>query len=162
MGGVESIIIAAIVIGGVFWLCRTVAKREPKTPRFFYIAAYRKDPALKLRELMWESDLEVDSSWLDVEDYGSPKSFDSRARAAANCYAEVSRTDALVLIAEPDKGLVKGGKFVEAGVALGMNKPVYIIGDRENTLMYLDGIKQFDTMEEFVTYVAGSAEVCDG
>lgn len=48
---------------------------------------------------------------------------------------DIKRADALVLIAGPDK--YSGGKFVEAGIAYGMGKPVYVVGRFENMLTYL-------------------------
>lgn len=48
---------------------------------------------------------------------------------------DIKRADALVLLSGPDK--YSGGKFVEAGIAYGMGKPVYFVGRRENMLCYL-------------------------
>lgn len=47
---------------------------------------------------------------------------------------EIRSADALVLIA--CQGMVPGGKHVEAGIALGAGKRVYVLGDRENKLYY--------------------------
>jgi hypothetical protein len=47
---------------------------------------------------------------------------------------DVINCDSLVLVSGPDKYL--GGKFVEAGIAIGLGKRVIIIGRRENMLLW--------------------------
>lgn len=48
---------------------------------------------------------------------------------------DIRRADALVLVGGPDK--YSGGKFVEAGIAYGLGKAVYVEGRFENMLTYL-------------------------
>lgn len=61
---------------------------------------------------------------------------------------DLSISDALVLIAGPDR--YSGGKFVEAGIAIGQGKPVVVIGRRENMLMWLPIIQQVESAEDAV------------
>lgn len=57
---------------------------------------------------------------------------------------EIDKADAVVLIATDDK--VTGGKFVEAGIAMGQNKPVLVLGRRENMLMWHPSVKSFEEL----------------
>lgn len=62
-------------------------------------------------------------------------SLDERYTIAIEDFNDIKRADALLLVAGPEK--YSGGKFVEAGIAYGMNKPVYVLGRFENMLTYL-------------------------
>lgn len=59
---------------------------------------------------------------------------------------DVRACDVLVLVSGPDK--YSGGKFVEAGIALGLFRRVVVIGRRENMLMWHPLIQCVDTPEE--------------
>lgn len=48
---------------------------------------------------------------------------------------DIRRADALLLVGGPEK--YSGGKFVEAGIAYGLGKAVYVEGRFENMLTYL-------------------------
>lgn len=62
-------------------------------------------------------------------------------------YEDIVAADALVLVAGPDK--YSGGKFVEAGIAIGLGKPVTVFGRRENMLLWLPSIRVVETMGDF-------------
>lgn len=72
-----------------------------------------------------------------------------RADIAVMDVKEVQLADALVLLSSITP--VPGGKFVEAGVAIGLSKPVYVLGHRENMLMWHPLVKQFDSVDQLVT-----------
>lgn len=57
-----------------------------------------------------------------------------RGKAKANLH-QVNVADVVLLVAAPDGEKVPGGKFVEAGAALGSGKRVVIWGRRENILL---------------------------
>lgn len=64
---------------------------------------------------------------------------------------EVRESDALVLIAGPDK--YSGGKFVEAGIAIGSGVPVVVLGRRENMLLWLGEVEAFDEISDVAAYL---------
>lgn len=64
---------------------------------------------------------------------------DECAAIAQEDYDDIASSDGLVLIAGPDK--YSGGKFVEAGIAIGLGKPVTVIGRRENMLLWLPSVR---------------------
>lgn len=68
-----------------------------------------------------------------------------RAEIAQEDHDDVLAADALVLVSGPDK--YSGGKFVEAGIALGSQKTVVVVGRRENMLLWLPSIIVVDSPE---------------
>lgn len=65
--------------------------------------------------------------------------------------------DALVAFTEhPGSGAARGGRRVELGVALGLryvrcaDKPIYVVGPRENVFHCLSHTQQFDTWSDFL------------
>lgn len=75
---------------------------------------------------------------------------DKRDKARANC-GQIAMADVLVVVAADDK--VPGGKFVEAGFAIGRGKSVVVVGRRENILMHHPKVTQVDD-------VAAAVEAC--
>ena len=57
-------------------------------------------------------------------------------------------SDGLVLLA--CEGSCPGGKFVETGIALGTYSPVWVIGRRENMLMWHPWIVAKQSIEEVI------------
>lgn len=68
-----------------------------------------------------------------------------RAEIAQEDRDDVFAADALVLVSGPDK--YSGGKFVEAGIAIGLQKTVIVIGRRENMLLWLPSVIAVDSPE---------------
>ena len=64
-------------------------------------------------------------------------------KARANAH-QIGLCDALLLVASADK--VPGGKFVEAGIAIGRGKRVAAWGRRENVLMHHPRVVQADDL----------------
>jgi len=101
-----------------------------------YIAAHDKELAEhKARELISKG-YEVVSAWhskefLTTESYTVEERFD----IAIEDLNDIKLADCVLLLSGPDR--YSGGKFVEAGIAYGMNKPVFFCGRRENMLCYL-------------------------
>jgi hypothetical protein len=62
------------------------------------------------------------------------RSPDERANIASRNVDEIALANCLVLVSAP--GMTPGGKFVEAGVAIGYDTPVIVLGHRENLLMH--------------------------
>ena len=75
------------------------------------------------------------SNWLDVAATGL-RAIEDDATMEANArldFRDVHEADALILYS-PKAGLGsgRGGRHVELGIALGMDKPVILVGEREN------------------------------
>jgi hypothetical protein len=70
-----------------------------------------------------ELGFDINSSWVDLALAGAAPDF---AELWSNILAEIADCDCLVLYVEADDFPLKGA-FVEAGVALGLRKPVRIV-----------------------------------
>lgn len=73
----------------------------------------------------------VTATWVDVEPDEDDVSWDDRTSAAHQCLAEVADADVLAIVtAAPELG--RGGRHVELGWALALDKLVWRIGPRSN------------------------------
>lgn len=115
----------------------------------FYVAAHSQEEARKVADLLKAAGHTICSTWLH-EDYKRTTEYTGEERRAiANKDAmEVANSDAIMLLASPYR--VPGGKFVEVGVAIGLGKPVYVLGHRENMLMWHDLVRQFNSAEDLI------------
>ena len=112
-----------------------------------YVASHDRWAACHVASVLEGAGHAVVSMWHEKEFHPTDKHTEAERTAIAieDC-EDVARADALVLIAGPDK--YSGGKFVEAGIAVGMGKRVVIIGRRENMLMWLPSIEAVATPEQ--------------
>ena len=114
-----------------------------------YIASHSQDEGRAAAKLCEQAGHEVVSSWLH-EDWNKTTYSDAqRIAIAGRDESEVRMCDALLLLASPRR--VAGGKFVEAGIAIGLGKRVYVAGHRENMLMWHPYVERFDSVEDFLT-----------
>lgn len=103
----------------------------------FFIASHSREQAHELMERLQADGHEVVARWI-VEDtkfhLGTEAYTDEERREIALMDEEDVRaaTDGLILIAEPMGRNVPGGKHVETGIALALNRSIYIVGRREN------------------------------
>jgi nucleoside 2-deoxyribosyltransferase len=114
-----------------------------------YIAAANQEDARGVAAMCRAAGHTITSQWLDevfkpTADYTESERKDI-AIVDAN---DVSAADALVLLASPKR--IPGGKFVEAGIALGESKPVFILGHRENMLLWHPLCRRFDSAEDML------------
>ena len=72
---------------------------------------------------------------------------------AQDNFNQISKADALVLFSSD--GAVPGGKFVEAGYALALETPVYVIGRIENKMLNHPQVKQFKSVQELLGWLEG-------
>jgi nucleoside 2-deoxyribosyltransferase len=95
----------------------------------------------------------VTSRWLGMR-FALTETYSEEDRVAIATVdvEDVTVADALVLIASPHP--VPGGKFVETGIALGMGKPVLVLGRRENMLMWHPSILQFDSLGALLNHLS--------
>lgn len=106
-----------------------------------YVASHCILEGQRVASVLSEAGHVVSSRWLNsefkpTEQYVEPE----RSVIAQEDFDDVAASDALVLVAGPDR--YPGGKFVETGIALGMGKRVVVIGRRENMLIWLPAIRQ--------------------
>ena len=112
-----------------------------------YVASHCRWAGLHVSEVLKKSGLRITARWLRQEFHPTDKySERDRQGIASQDMIDVLAADALVLIAGPDK--YAGGKFVEAGIAMGAGKRVIVIGRRENMLLWHSKVEQVDTPEE--------------
>jgi nucleoside 2-deoxyribosyltransferase len=112
-----------------------------------YVASHCRWAGLHVASVLEAAGHMIVSSWLKepfgrVEEYSD----DDRKRIAKMDFTDIRRGDFLVLVAGPDR--YPGGKFVEAGIALGLGKTVIVIGRRENMLLWHPDIITAETPEE--------------
>jgi hypothetical protein len=69
-----------------------------------------------------------------------------RARFAVEDFVDVRNAELLIAFTEPPRsGPTRGGRHVELGLAIGMAKPVIIVGHRENIFCWLPPVGFFPT-----------------
>lgn len=105
-----------------------------------YIASQDKEQAVNLRKMLIDNTSETlrfPCRWLD-QDFRrtSTYSVEERDDIASQCYNDIDHCDTLILISSEDKSKCSGGKFMEAGYALGHGKDVIVFGQPENMLLW--------------------------
>jgi hypothetical protein len=114
-----------------------------------YIAApWPSKAAAKLaRQSLADRGIECTSSWIDFEPEASTEAI--LQEEAVRDFRDIRRANALILLNTIDLvPLGQGGKHVEVGYALAMNKPVYVIGTRSNVFHYHPGVTFLNSIEE--------------
>jgi len=116
----------------------------------YYIAGHNKADCRTIRAAL-AGVVDVQASWLEGSFLRSEYySVDERREIAETDASEVSSSQGVILVASPYR--VPGGKFVEAGVAIGCGLPVYVIGHRENMLMWHPLVRQFSCVEDLAEH----------
>lgn len=112
-----------------------------------YIAGHDRKTAMLIANQLIENGHTITSRWL-LQPFKRTKEYsrDERGIIASMDVDDVVSADALLLIAS--KGMVPGGKFVEAGVALGHCMPVYLVGRVENMLLWHPLVEQISSLQE--------------
>jgi nucleoside 2-deoxyribosyltransferase len=123
-----------------------------------YIAARypRKEEMRKAAAKLTIAGHKITASWLDEAhaldvqlDEISPKDLQ---RMAETDIRDILRADALVFFAEaPTATYPRGGRHVEFGVALALDKPIYVIGEvEENIFHYLPQVVLIPSVEKLL------------
>ena len=98
-----------------------------------YIASSDQHAGKALRDTLASAGHSVTSRWLDDPDYVSLPADAVKNRASAVSNIDDIRPVALLILrAEPDGTFARGGKHVETGVALALQKPILVLGYPEN------------------------------
>lgn len=118
-----------------------------------YVASHDRWAACHVASVLEAHGHFITSMWLYKEfNATQDHTVAQREEIAAEDVADVRRSDALVLISGPDK--YAGGKFVEAGIAIGLGKQVVVIGRRENMLLWLPAIVSVGTPDEAASFLS--------
>jgi len=118
-----------------------------------YIASHNQDDGRRLKTLLLRAGYIVVSSWLTDKRFGREKYTPRQCRQIARRdVCEVLQCDILVLIAGPD--LYPGGKFIEAGVALGSGARLIVLGRRENMMLWHPRILAVETADDLKACLA--------
>lgn len=112
-----------------------------------YISSHCRWAAQHVKAVAKAAGLAVASTWhdeqpRDLEKLTEPEIAD---KLAAN-YSRILSSDALILVASPDK--VPGGKFVEVGIAWALGKRILVVGRRENLYLRSPAVEAFETPEQ--------------
>ena len=117
----------------------------------FYIAAHDPKLAQDVAKILTDAGHTITARWLTKEfKRTAAHSEVERQQIAREDFEDVTSADMFILCASPVK--VSGGKFVEAGIAMAQGKTVYILGHRENMLLWHPSCQQFDNIEDFMEY----------
>ncbi len=105
-----------------------------------YIASHDQTYAQELAIHLKSLGHAIVSEWVfHATEFGKPHTDAECRRIADGDLSDVERCDVLVLIGGTEKR--SGGKFIEAGYAMGMGKPVWVLGRRENTMLHHPSIR---------------------
>lgn len=115
-----------------------------------YVAGHNQKEAISVADILQEAGHVITSSWLH-EDFEKTGEYTHEQKESIACrdIREIYHSDAIVMLSSPRR--VAGGKFVEFGVAIGYGKKLFLIGARENMLMYFGPINQFSTVEDLLS-----------
>lgn len=115
-----------------------------------YIASHDKALAQHAAKLVGVAGHEVVSRWHWEDEFKPTAEYPEgqRRQIAVMDHDDVCRCDALILLSGPEK--YSGGKFVEAGTARGLGRPVIVVGRRENMLLWHPDVVCVESVQEAV------------
>lgn len=117
-----------------------------------YIAGQNQDLGIRVAKALKEAGHEITATWLAVPFNRTASHTEPERRNIADTdFNDIEAANALVLIS--DIFLCPGGKWVEAGIALGMKKPVFVLGHRENMLLWHPLCSSFASVEALVKWL---------
>ena len=124
----------------------------------FFIASHSQIEAKNLRDQLIEAGHEITSRWItkDGKFHKGITAYtdEERTRIAQMDEEDVRRaTDGVVLISEVKGRCVPGGKHVETGIALGLNRSIYVLGRRENIFHWHPNVHVFKDVAELLIYL---------
>jgi nucleoside 2-deoxyribosyltransferase len=123
-----------------------------------YIAARygRRDEAREVASQLQSLRYDITSSWLwQVEDemlYDEGP--EAASRFAQKDVEEIRGADAVVYLSEKEDNVWgRGGRHVEFGIAVALEKHIFVIGPMENLFHYLPGITHCNHLDDFIEYL---------
>lgn len=125
--------------------------------RSFYIAGRysRRDEFRIVRNKLVQRGLHVTSAWLDENEplnsnMGEQTTEWYRQTQGVDLY-DIWKAHAVLFFSEdPLVGVPRGGRHVEFGYALGLGRPIFVIGPKENVFHFNPLVKHFESLEDFL------------
>lgn len=123
-----------------------------------YIAARfsRRHEANELANYLKGFGYEICSRWvLPDSDHIKPAGISEQAadkerqRFALEDVEDVIACDWMISLMEKPRNDGRGGRHVEFGIAIGLNKALTIIGPKETVFHHLPGVEHFDSVDDF-------------
>lgn len=129
-----------------------------------YLAArYSKHAEMQgVRDVLEALGYKITSRWIDLHEGKYPTSFTSEilnsdptycASIAYKDIEDIFEADTIISFTWPDGG-GKGGRHVEFGLGIGLDKNLILIGPREHVFHTLAKVKHFNTWPEFVMSIS--------
>jgi nucleoside 2-deoxyribosyltransferase len=119
-----------------------------------FIASHSQTHARALQTQLEGHGHEVVARWISMDSkfgHGLDAYTDEeRTALAAMDEADVRAADALILVAEPEGRTVPGGKHVETGIAIALEKPVFVIGRKENIFHWHPRVRVLATTDDLL------------
>lgn len=131
------------------------AKGKPMLKIYLATQYHRRDDMKVVAEELRRAGHIVTASWLK-EPHAPGTTLDQCTSGDLRFYAEqdmddIKRSDIFVIFSvDPLIPTVRGGRHVAMGYALGLGKPVYVVGPKENIFYYLPGLKHFSCISELI------------
>ena len=120
-----------------------------------FIASHSQTHAKTLQTQLEQHGHEVVARWITTDSkfgHGLDAYTDQeRTALAAMDEADVRAADALILIAEPEGRTVPGGKHVEMGIAIALEKPIFVLGRKENIFHWHRRVRVFATTDDLLS-----------
>lgn len=122
----------------------------------WYLAARfgRKEELLEYQLALQDAGEQVNARWLVEESDMRLVDHEERERIAIMDAEDVTKSDGVICFTEEPQdhpaGSNRGGRHVEFGLALALNKRVVVVGPRENVFCYLPNIEVFPDFQTFM------------
>ena len=117
-----------------------------------YLASSSQHDALSLAKVLVSAGHVITSSWVYKPlKRTSEYTDDQRTAIAVRNLSDITASDVLILLG--NRFLCPGGKHVEVGYALGVGKPVWVLGPRENLLLWHPGVRWFEHLNDLLTHL---------
>lgn len=123
-----------------------------------YIAARyeRKHEMREFASQLQQIGILVTSSWLHEPDY-TPDELLHLSSAVMRGYAEDDLRDiasaSVFIYFTEETPSIRGGRHVECGYAMGLKKPILVVGKPENIFCHLNRVRLFDGKEEVLQWI---------
>lgn len=89
---------------------------------------------------------EVTSRWINgSHELGEHPTDEARERLALEDLEDLQAADVVLAFSEEPRTMSnsRGGRHVEFGLAIGLGKPVFVVGPKENVFHYLPAVRHF-------------------
>lgn len=116
-----------------------------------YVAASDRELARTWAKRLEAEGHTITSRWLYDGQWKPPVYDDTeRRRGALNDHEDVENCEVLILQADDQRKCVGGGKHVEMGIALALDKPCFVVGERGNIFHWHPLVKMVPNFDALV------------